>query len=57
MSTNVIRWCMLSTVCYQCRRVLWLVRAVERVLRLPLVVGAPDIFVRHCLVCVALEAK
>lgn len=57
MSANVIRWCLAPTVCYQCRRVLWLVRAVDRLIRLPAGLPCGDVWVKHCLVCVALEAE
>lgn len=57
MSANLIRWCMVPTVCYRCRRVLWLVRAVDRLLRPPPGLPCGDVWVKHCLVCVALEKK
>lgn len=57
MSANVIRWCLLPTDCCRCRRILWLVRAVERLVRVPQVPGCPDFYERYCLVCVALESK
>lgn len=57
MSSDRLAWCLLPTPCARCRRVMWLVRAVERLLRIPAGLPCPDLFERYCLVCVALETK